>query len=82
MSPSLYQLRVKGHLSASWAEAFYGMKLNCESDGCTSITGELPDQAALYGLLLRLRDLGITLISVNTLDHELELKSEDILNES
>ena len=82
MSPSLYQLRVKGHLSPSWSEAFYGMTLSCESDGCTSITGELPDQAALYGLLIRLRDLGMTLISINVLDPDIEPKSEDSLNES
>jgi hypothetical protein len=66
MPPTVYQLRVKGYLPAAWAEEFGGMALNCESDGCTCLKGELPDQAALYGLLMRLRDLGMTLISVNT----------------
>jgi hypothetical protein len=79
MPTTVYQLRVKGHLPPAWAEEFCGMTLNCESDGCTCLTGELPDQAALYGLLMRLRDLGMTLISVNSVEHEFEPKSDENL---
>lgn len=76
MTRTVYQLRIKGHLPAIWAEEFGDMALQCEPDGSTALTGELPDQAALHGLLLRIRDLGLTLISINPVfvkeseDHE------------
>ena len=60
-----YEIRVHGHLSTEWRVAFDGMEITCLADGDTTLTGFLPDQAALYGLLLRLRDLGLTLVSVN-----------------
>ena len=60
-----YEIRVHGHLSPEWAAVFEGMEITCLSDGDTALTGLVPDQAALYGLLLRLRDLGLTLVSIN-----------------
>lgn len=60
-----YEIRVRGHLLPEWTAVFEGIEITCQPDGDTSLTGFLPDQAALYGLLLRLRDLGLTLISVN-----------------
>jgi hypothetical protein len=63
----VYQLRVKGHLPPAWAGEFAGLALRCEADGCTSLTGSLPDQAALHGLLARIRDLGLELLSVHQL---------------
>ena len=68
MPPLVYQVRVRGHLPQSWTEELSGMQLQCEPDGCTFLVGTLPDQAALYGLLTRIRDLGLELISLNRLD--------------
>jgi hypothetical protein len=63
-----YEIRVKGHLESRWAAWFDGMRLTKESDGTTSIRGPVTDQAALHGLLQRLRDTGLPLISVTQLD--------------
>jgi hypothetical protein len=59
-----FEITIRGHLTPEWAVAFDGMEILCLSDGNTLITGNLPDQAALYGLLMQLRDLGMTLVSV------------------
>jgi hypothetical protein len=64
----LYEIRVKGHLDARWSAWFDGMSVTNESDGTTSIHGPVIDQAALHGVLHRLRDTGLTLISVTQLD--------------
>jgi hypothetical protein len=58
------EITIRGHLTPEWTVIFDGMNVICLADGNTLITGNLPDQAALYGLLIQLRDLGITLISV------------------
>ncbi len=63
-----YEIRIHGHLSPEWTTVFDGMEINCLPDGDTTLTGPLPDQSALYGILLRLRDLGLTLVSVNPTD--------------
>lgn len=62
--PGRYELRIVGHLDDCWAGRFEGLSLNHESDGTTTFSGPLIDQAALHGLLAALRDLGVTLISV------------------
>jgi hypothetical protein len=59
-----YEIRVKGHLDARWAAWFEGMSLTHAADGTTAVSGVVADQAALYGLLQKLRDLGVPLISV------------------
>ena len=59
-----YELRVREHLDARWAEWFDGLTLTHLPDGTTSIQGAVADQAALHGLLQRLRDLGLPLVSV------------------
>jgi hypothetical protein len=59
------QIRVKGRLDESWSEWFAGFSLTYEEDGETALTGPLPDQAALYGLIGKLRDLGVQLIAVD-----------------
>jgi hypothetical protein len=63
-----YEIRVRGHLESRWAVWFDGMSLTNESDGTTRIRGPVIDQAALHGLLHRLRDTGLPLISVTQLD--------------
>jgi hypothetical protein len=60
-----YAIRVRGHLDARWAAWFDGLCLTHESDGTTVIHGSVVDQAALHGLLGKVRDLGIPLIAVN-----------------
>jgi hypothetical protein len=62
-----YEIRVKGHLDTRWAAWFDGLTLTYASDGTTSIHGPVADQAALHGLLQKIRDLGLPLISVNHL---------------
>jgi len=64
-SPGLYEIRVKGHLDTRWAAWFDGLGIAHGSDGTTIIHGPVADQAALHGLLQKIRDLGLPLISVN-----------------
>ena len=63
-----YQIKLKGHLNQSWADWFEEMTLTHESDGTTTLTGKIIDQSALHGLLKKIRDLGLPLISVNQID--------------
>ena len=63
--PARYEIRLKGHLDTRWAAWFDGLTLTHHSDGSTIIGGPVADQAALYGLLQKARDLGLPLISVN-----------------
>jgi hypothetical protein len=65
-----YEIRVTGHLDARWEAWFDGLTLTREDDGTTVIQGQIVDQAALHGVLQRLRDLGIPLISVTQLRSE------------
>jgi len=60
-----YEIRVKGHLNARWADWFDGLTLTQESDGTTVLSGSVMDQAALHGLLGKVRDLGLPLIAVH-----------------
>jgi len=64
-NPGRYEIRLKGHLDSRWAAWFDGLTLTRDSDGTTIIGGLVADQAALYGLLQKTRDLGLPLISVN-----------------
>jgi hypothetical protein len=59
------QIRIKGHIDKSWSEWLGGLTITHEADGTTVLTGPITDQPALYGLLIRLRDLGLSLVSVN-----------------
>lgn len=65
--PGLYEIRIQGHLDDRRAAWFEGLTLTREDNGDTLLTGLVVDQAALYGLLRKVRDLGIPLISVNLL---------------
>ncbi|HET6447387.1 MAG TPA: hypothetical protein VFI27_22725 [candidate division Zixibacteria bacterium] len=62
--PGLYEIRIKGHLADRWADWFGGLTITLEEDGSTLLTGPVIDQAALHGLLKKVRDLGMPLISV------------------
>ncbi len=63
--PEYYRIKVQGHLDHCWSDWFTGLQLTHLEENETLIYGELPDQAALYGLFERLRDLNLTLISVD-----------------
>ena len=59
-----YEIRLKGHLEARWAAWFDGLSLRHDADGTTILSGPVADQAALHGLLRKVRDLGLPLLSV------------------
>lgn len=65
-----YSIKIEGHLDESWAEWFEGLLFTYENDGSTTLSGEIADQAALHGLLKKIRDLGLPLLSVNRLDSD------------
>jgi hypothetical protein len=62
--PMVYQIRIKGHLGSQWTDWFGGLTMTQEDNGDTLLAGPVVDQAALHGLLRRVRDLGMPLISV------------------
>ena len=63
----IYQIRIKGHLDSRWSKWFEDLGMVHEPDGTTVLTGPLADQPALHGLLIKIRDLGLPLLSVNAL---------------
>jgi hypothetical protein len=66
--PVLYEIRVKGHLAPRWSESFAGLTMTYTESGETILSGPIEDQAALHGILARVRDLNLTLISVNRVE--------------
>jgi len=70
----IYKIKIKGRLENSWADWFDGLSFTYEDDGTTTIQGPLPDQAALHSILLKIRDLNLTLISVT--EHGSKMKDE------
>jgi hypothetical protein len=66
--PTHYEIRLQGHLDARWAASFDGLSLSNDSDGTTVIRGPVVDQAALHGLLQKLRDVGVPLVSISQVD--------------
>jgi len=67
-NPGRYEIRLKGHLDSRWAAWFDGLSLTNETDGSTIIYGPVADQSALYGLLQKVRDLGLPLVSVTQVE--------------
>jgi hypothetical protein len=68
--PGRYEIRLKGHLDARWADWFAGLSITWEDNGDTLLTGPVVDQAALHGLLRKVRDLGLPLVSVLCVEPE------------
>jgi hypothetical protein len=66
--PPVYQIRIKGHLHRTWGDWFAGLDITLDDSGETLLTGPVVDQAALHGLLKKVRDLGLPLISVNRIE--------------
>jgi hypothetical protein len=64
--PIVYQIRIKGHLDPQWTDWFDGMTITLHEDGDTLLTGPVADQASLHGLIKKVRDLGISLVSINS----------------
>ena len=66
--PAIYQIRIKGHLGQQWADWFEGLTITLEESGDTLLTGPVVDDPALHGLLKKVRDLGMPLLSVNRVE--------------
>ncbi len=62
--PGLYEIRIKGYLDDRWSEWFGGLAIRLQEDGTTLLVGPIVDQAALHGVITRIRDLGLPLLSV------------------
>jgi hypothetical protein len=73
---TIYQIRIKGHLGSRWMEWFEGLTLTLEEDGNTFLQGPVLDQAALHGILKKIRDLGMPLLLVNCVGPGLEDTSD------
>jgi len=65
-TPLFYEIRVQGHIGDSWSSWFEGLSLRHEENGETVLYGDIVDQAALHGILMRIRDLGLPLVSVKS----------------
>ncbi len=65
-----YEIRVRGHLNPGWAVWFEGLTVTQRADGTTALAGAVADQPALYGLLKKIRDLGLFLVSVTCVNYE------------
>ena len=76
MTKAIYQIRIRGHLRPEWSEWFEGMTITHESNGDTILSSSMRDQAALHGLLIRVRDLGLALVSVNQVQPASKLDDE------
>jgi len=76
IQPMIYEIKIEGHLGRQWTDWFGGLTITLEANGNTLLTGPVTDQAALYGLLKKVRDLGMALVSVNRVKHE-QTKNEE-----
>ena len=75
--PADYEIRIEGHLSASWASWFEDLQVCHEESGETILVGTLADQAALHGVLMRIRDLGLPLVAVSRIARVEDRESSD-----
>ena len=77
MMSQYFEIRVKEHLDPSWSDWFDELKIIHEDDGETLLAGVLTDQSALHGVLRKVRDLGLTLVSVNPVDNAVRKAQND-----
>ncbi len=70
----IYRIHLKGHLADRWADWFADLAIERHADGTTSLTGPIADQAALHGVLARIRDLGVVLLSVDRIATETQIE--------
>jgi hypothetical protein len=75
-APTIYEIKIKGHLDTKWTEWFYDMAITHESNGTTTLHGPLPDQAVLHSILLKIRDLNLTLIKVRKVNEANQVEAE------
>jgi hypothetical protein len=75
-SPARYRIRIRGHLDPTWSAWFDSLTIIQAEDGTTELAGPLVDQAALFGLLARLRDLGATLLLVERLTNDVTKQAD------
>ncbi len=75
--PIVYEIRIAGHLNPRWTGWFGGMSITLLAEGDTLLTGSVRDQAALYGLLKKVRNLGMSLLSVNRVEQTLNQKRSE-----
>jgi hypothetical protein len=81
-NPSIvYEIRIKGHLDSQWSDWFEGLTITLEENGDTLLTGPVVDQAALHGLLKKVRDLGLPLVSVKRVQLNITSSSSSIKEE-
>ena len=76
MKPMIYQIRIRGHLDSQWADWFEGLSITRDENGDTLLSGPVADQAALHGLLKKVRDLGMPLVSVIQIQSNQSQKGE------
>lgn len=69
-TPIFYEIRVQGHIGDSWSSWFEGLAIHPEESGETVLTGPLADDAALYGVLMKIRDLGLSLVELKRIPGE------------
>ena len=69
--PTTYRIRIKGHLGPEWSDWFSGLDIRLDDNGDTLLTGPVVDQAALHGLLRKVRDLGMPLVSISPAEEQL-----------
>lgn len=74
----IYQIRIKGHLGQQWVNWFEGLTITLEDNDNTLLTGPVVDQAALYGLLKKVRDLGLPLLSVELIENERRRRKNNV----
>jgi hypothetical protein len=72
-----YRFRVKGHIESQWDDWFSGLSIMCDANGDTVLSGTVQDQAALYGILVKLHNLNLPLIAVLRVDKERDLRLEN-----
>lgn len=81
---SIFQIRIKGHLSEQWTDWFEGLTITLEEDGNTLLSGSVLDQSALHGILKKIRNLGIPLLSINSMDADpaIDTKTDSVTGDS